>query len=316
MSPNTYDICGLTIKSELPIPLLLPSDGPKPDYEFKLLTSARAPACRWKHHFKLPDGRPWMSVAGLPSDFHLSFPKLAHFSVSAAAKEICCYCKSEISPVTLLHLFLDLLMPLILSQQEKLVLHAGAVMISGKVIAFIGGTGQGKSSITASFGQKGFPVVADDCLVIEDKGRHRICTPLYPGLRLWPDAVFELFGGDLILPAVAHYTEKRRLGPDTGLLDFCREPGPLEHMYVLSTRPERKYGQAVTIDPLSPREALMELVKHPYRLGLNPRQRLKHEFEAIGRLANSLAVSRLYYSRDYALLPEVHGAILADLDQD
>jgi len=36
-------------------------------------------------------------------------------------------------------------------------------------IAFLGETGQGKSTIAASLGRQGFPVVTDDCLVVEEK---------------------------------------------------------------------------------------------------------------------------------------------------
>ena len=255
-----------------------------------------------------------MSVGGENANFHLGFSKLAHFSVSAAEKEICCYYKPDVPLESIVHLLLDMVVPLLLSQQGRLVLHAGAVMISGKIIAFLGETGQGKSSLTASFGQKGFAVVTDDCLVVEDTERHHICTPLYPGLRLWPDAVLALFGGDLSLPAVTHYTDKRRLGPEKGLLIFCSEPGPLDRIYVLSTHQEKKNKRTITIDSLLPREAFMELVKHPYRLGLNPRERLRGEFQTLGRLVNSLAVRRICYPRDYALLPEVREAILADLN--
>jgi hypothetical protein len=314
LSKNTYNICGLSIKSDISVPQLSPADGKEPDYAFNVLTTGSAPVCRWRRHFSLPDGKPWMSVGGRNADFHLRFSKLAHFRVSGSEKEICCYCKSDIPLESIVHLFLDMVVPLVLSQQDRMVLHAGAVMISGKIIAFLGETGQGKSSITASFGQKGFAVVTDDCLVVEDTERHHICTPLYPGLRLWPDAVLALFGDDLSLPAVAHYTDKRRLGPEKGLLIFCSEPGPLDQIYVLSTQQKKKDNRTITIDPLSPREAFMELVKHPYRLGLNPRERLRGEFQTLGRLVNSLAVRRICYPRDYALLPDVHEAILADLN--
>jgi hypothetical protein len=113
---------------------------------------------------------------------------------------------------------------------------------------------------------------------------------------------------------VAHYTDKRRLGPEKGLLIFCPEPGPLDRIYVLSPQQKKKDNRTITIDPLSPREAFMELVKHPYRLGLNPRERLRGEFQTLGRLVNSLAVRRICFPRDYALLPDVHEAILADLN--
>jgi hypothetical protein len=316
LSENTYNICGLSIKSDIPIPQLPPADGKEPDYALKVLTTGSAPVCRWKLHFSLPNGKPWMSVGGRNADFHLRFSKLAHFSVSGSEKEICCYCKSDFPLESIVHLFLDMVVPLLLSQQDRMVLHAGAVMISGKIIAFLGETGQGKSSLTTSFGQKGFAVVTDDCLVIENKEGHPIGTPLYPGLRLWPEAVLALFGDDLSLPPVAHYTDKRRLGPEKGLLIFCPEPGPLDRIYVLSAQQEKKDNRTITIDSLSPRDAFMELVKHPYRLGLNPREKLRTEFQTLSRLVNSLTVCRIRYPRDYAALPDVHEAILADLNTE
>ena len=316
MSGHTYSICGLSIESDTPIPQLRPVHGKEPDYAFRVFTTGIAPVCRWKRYFILPNGQPWMSVGGKNGDFHLRFSQLAHFSVSGTKKEICCYCKPDVPLESIVHLLLDMVVPLLLSQQGRLVLHAGAVSISGKIIAFLGETGQGKSSITASFGQKGFPVVTDDCLVVEDKGRYLVCIPLYPGLRLWPDAVSALFGDVLSLPAVTHFTDKRRLGAEKGLLTFSAYPGPLERIYVLSARQNRqkkKDDSTITIDPLAPREAFMELVKHPYRLGLNTRERLREEFQNLGRLVNSLAIRRIVYPRDYALLPDVHAAILADL---
>jgi len=301
------------MESDTPIPQLSPVDGNGPDLVFKVSTTGIAPVCPWKRHFILPNGQPWMSVGGKNADFHLRFSKLAHFSVSSTEKEICCYCRPDVPLESIVHLLLDMVVPLLLSQQGRLVLHAGAASIYGKIIAFLGETGQGKSSITASFGQKGFPVVTDDCLVVEDKGRYPVCIPLYPGLRLWPDAVSALFGDDLSLPAVAHFTDKRRLGIEKGLLTFSGNPGPLKRIYVLSARQKKKDDSTVTIDPLGPREAFMELVKHLYRLGLNTRKRLREEFQTLGRLVNSLSVRRLCYPRDYALLPDVHEAILADL---
>jgi hypothetical protein len=84
-------------------------------------------------------------------------------------------------------------------------------------------------------------------------------------------------------------------------------------MYVLSAKSGNRGDRSVTIDPLTPREAFMELVKHPYRLGLDNREWLKEEFQALGRLVNSLAVRRVTYPRNYGLLPKVCEAILEDL---
>lgn len=208
-----------------------------------------------------------------------------------------------------------MVMPLIQSQQGMLVLHAGAVSVSGKIIAFLGETGQGKSSLTASFGLNGQPVVTDDCLVVDEKTGTLTGLPLYPGLRLWPDTVTALFGSSLTLPPVAHYTDKQRLGPDNGAMPFHSEPAPLGAMYVLNAKTQTADDRSITIDRLRPRQAFMELMKHPYRLGIDHHDRLQEEFRSLGRVVNSLKIRRITYPRDYALLPKVYNAILKDLNQ-
>ncbi len=313
MPHYSYNICGMSIESAHPLLGLSPVDAEDPDYAFKVCASGSAPECSWLRHFEVTNGKPWLSVAGRENDFHLRFPDLGHFHANTAAKEIRCYREADTPIESIVHLFLDMVMPLVLSQQGRLVLHAGAVSVFGNIIAFLGETGQGKSSITASFGLKGYPVVTDDCLVVDKKNETPWGVPLYPGLRLWPDAVLAIFGDDLSLPDVAHYTNKQRLGPGADVLTFRSEPGPLGGMYVLSAKSGNRDDRSVTIDPLTPREAFMELVKHPYRLGLDNREWLKEEFQALGRLVNSLAVRRVTYPRNYGLLPKVCEAILEDL---
>ena len=74
------------------------------------------------------------------------------------------------------HLFLDSVIPLILSRREPLVLHASAILFDGRAIAFIGTSGQGKSTLAASHSQLGYSLISDDYLVF----RHDLRTS---GLR-------------------------------------------------------------------------------------------------------------------------------------
>ncbi|HKS96499.1 MAG TPA: hypothetical protein VJV74_10250, partial [Terriglobia bacterium] len=118
---------------------------------------------------------------------------------------------------TVRHLFLDQVFPLLLSKRGRLVLHASAVLIPGGAIAFLGETGQGKSTLASSFSQRGFPFLTDDCLLLEEKGGQLVGIPSYPGLRLWPKTVAALFAEEPPVSRVAHYTTKKRLGR----LPFC-----------------------------------------------------------------------------------------------
>ena len=195
MSLYTYTICGLSIDSDIPI-LELPAENGsgESDYTFMAHTQENPPSCNWLHHYTQADMTPWLSLAGEDTNYHLRFPELAHFHVSAQAKAIQCYPMPGTPLTTITHLFLDIVLPLILSRQAGLVLHGGAVLIAGQMIAFLGETGQGKSTIAASLGQQGFPVVTDDCLVVEEREGQFFGNPLYPSLRLWPEAISALFG--------------------------------------------------------------------------------------------------------------------------
>src|SRR5690606_13487149 len=72
--------------------------------------------------------------------------------------------------------------------------HASSVALpDGKVVAFLGGTGQGKSTLAAAFMQYGCELVTDDCLLLDCEQGHVLALPAYRSLRLWPDSLSALF---------------------------------------------------------------------------------------------------------------------------
>jgi hypothetical protein len=123
------------------------------------------------------------------------------------------------------------------------------------VVAFLGASGQGKSTIAAALEARGHPLVADDVVAV-DPGHAPapLVPPGIPQLKLWPDAVTALGGRPDALPRV-HPTEDKR----------ARIPGnvapgalPLRGCYVLAD------GDALEIEPLGGHPAVFELVQHSY----------------------------------------------------
>ena len=309
-----YSICGFTLESNIALPELLPAYNKKPELAFRLLRAQRVDASfPWLHHYPLSDGRPWLSVGELGTGYLFRFPDLADFHLLPKAKEIRCYPNPNTPLETIRHLFLDQVMPLFLSEGGKLVLHASAVVTPEGAIAIVGETGQGKSTLTASFAQRGFSVLTDDCLLVEEQNGQLFGIPSYPGLRLWPDSISALFGNKSRLPRVAHYADKRRFTARDGQLQFSMEPVPLHKIYVLVAT-EQSEPSMPTIDQLSPRDAFIELIAYSYRLRVSGHERLNQEFERIGRAASSLSLSRLTSPRNLSLLPVVQNAVLADLE--
>ena len=69
-----------------------------------------------------------------------------------------------------------------LTRRSRLVLQAGAIDTPLGAIALLGRTGIGKSTLAASLARAGFPLIADDFLLLRDD---IVAVPSYPGLRLW-----------------------------------------------------------------------------------------------------------------------------------
>jgi hypothetical protein len=84
----------------------------------------------------------------------------------------------------------------LLHQRGLLPLHANAVEIDGRAVAFMGESGAGKSTLAAWFHDRGHRVIADDvCVVGFDDDGKPFAAPGLPRLRLWSEAL-ELTGRD------------------------------------------------------------------------------------------------------------------------
>lgn len=163
-------------------------------------------------------------------------------------------------------------MPLLLSQQGRLVLHASAVSTQEGAIAFVGVTGSGKSTLASSFSADGMAVLTDDCLLLQEEEGCVVAIPSYPGVRLWPETATAIFGEGKPLAEVAHYTEKRRVDENAGI-QFCARPAVLRRMYFLVPPDEEEPAQEVRIEALSARDAAIELVKFTYLIDVTDRNR-------------------------------------------
>jgi hypothetical protein len=77
-------------------------------------------------------------------------------------------------------------MGLLLHQRGLLPLHANAIEIDGRAVAFMGESGAGKSTLAAWFQERGHRIIADDVCVVAFDGEGRALTqPGIPRLRLW-----------------------------------------------------------------------------------------------------------------------------------
>ena len=311
-----YLFCGLTLESNIPLEITtVAAEQPQYIFQFHPAQRFRPAPNYWFHHIYLPNGEQWLSLAKVKTGYLLRFSNLADFYVTATGKEIHCYPHPNTPLNTIQHLFLDQVMPLVLSHQGKCVLHASAVAIANRAVAFIGEAGWGKSTLAASFCVLGYPALTDDCLLLERQNGQIFGIPSYPGLRLWSDAFSSLSDADAALSPVAHYTRKQRLVSNNSGLPFCHDPHPLCQVYLLPSPEEMENTSTITIIPLLARDAFITLVKYSFHLDITDKKRTREEFEYLGQVANSVPCYKLNFPRDLSRLPEVREAILENINQ-
>ena len=305
-----YRVCELLVESSVPLPELSPVEGVSPDCRFEVLPSAEGftEDVHWFHQWTDADKETWLRLADRDEDFLLRFPERGDFLISRDGRDIRCRSLPSTPQSTIRHLFLDQIVPLILSRRESLVLHASAILTPQGVIAFVGKSGQGKSTLAACFGQSGFRLLSDDYLVLRKRADDWLAIPSYPGVRLWPETSDGIFSVAPQSTEIAHYTDKRRVS-DPALVPFAEGASALRCLYFLNDESDAFLPEPAVF-PLRPREAFMKLVSCAFTLDVRDKVRLERQFVAIGQITTQLLCFRLEYARDFAMLPAVRRMIV------
>jgi hypothetical protein len=145
----------------------------------------------------------------------------------------------------------------ILQQRGYLVLHASAVVVGGKAVAFIGWKGKGKSTTAASLYVRGCPLLTDDLLALDGKdGQPVLAHPGFPQFKLWPDsAKTALFEDAETLPKLMADYDKR---VKTVVSGFASAPAPLAAIYVL------EFGSELAVHQLVQQETFKQIVSNTF----------------------------------------------------
>jgi hypothetical protein len=191
----------------------------------------------------------------------------------------------------------------LLRQRGYLVLHASAVACRHRAAVFLGASGWGKSTLAAALHQRGFPFIADDVVAIDTGKAVPVVLPGVPQVKLWPDAVAALHEDTAALPRV-HPQFEKRVRPLSA--PIVTEPAPLGRLYVLAD------GPAPALEPVAPREALVELLRHSYGARTLQHVRREAHFLQCAAVARAVPVARLAYPRALERLPEAIRLVEAD----
>lgn len=189
-------------------------------------------------------------------------------------------------------------MSVILRQRGFLVLHASSVAIQDKVVAFLGHSGWGKSTLAAALHTHGHSVITDDVLAISlEDVENPIVVPSFPQCKLSPQAA-EALGKDpnSLEPLYAH-SSKRAYHFQSG---FQQERLPLHSIYLLSR------GDSHSITPLSFKDAFAYLVSHTRAMDvLRDSQSLQAHFQQCTHLLKQISYYRFTRKPSLEELPDL-----------
>ena len=307
-----YSFSGLTLASDalLPeLPSVEPSEEKAPDISFRQLDVPFGASCdEDASEDPARAGALVPRLIRIARGYLLSFPGLAEFLVDEDGRRVSARSLPDTAAETLRHLLLDQVLPRVLAWRGRLVLHSGAVRVGERVVAFLGGTGTGKSTLVASLHAAGHPALTDDGLVVVPSRSGALAFPTYVGLRLWPDSAFALLPEAPSLGPLNPGSPKRRVGLETGPAGVV-EPSPLAALFEMGEALEAG-SEAVSLERLSPRDGCMAIIANSFQLDPTDRTRASRLLHGAAEVASSSPVFRLSCLRDYSLLPQVRRAIL------
>jgi hypothetical protein len=209
------------------------------------------------------------------------------------------------------HWFCSLVLGVASLQQRRIVLHASGVVVADRGVAFVGNGGTGKTTLAASFGREGQPLLSEDALPVRIAPDTVHAVPFLPGIRLWRESIDRLAGSERHYQRALSWLDKERIpvGGEWGAV--CCDEVPLRVIYDLSPA---EGHEGIDITETTGVAKVMRLVSSVYfanALSAEGQVGLVEDAERLGRFVR---LRRLTYSRTFEALPALRAAILCDLD--
>jgi len=190
-------------------------------------------------------------------------------------------------------------------------LHATVVVVADRAVAFLGGNGSGKSSLAACFVNGGYLLLTDDLLLLHAGAGQFVAYPGPARIKLFPQIASRYFGGRADAVPMNPDTQKRILAIDAD--QHAAAPAPLAAIFTLAPPRDAGRNDCVRIDPLPPREALIEVVRGTFNRRLVDGDRLARQFDMAARISTFVPIKRIAYPRTLDRLADVRDAVLADV---
>lgn len=218
--------------------------------------------------------------------FQFAYGDGVGFVVDARGRRIAVTCAGTATLADAASYLVGVILGFVLRLRRRMALHASVVAVDERAIAILGNAGSGKSTTAATFASMGHRVLADDvCVPVEHADGFRV-EPGYPGIRLRPDAVQEIFGSETALPRVSPSWDKRLLELASETYRFQPRSLPIGGLYWL--RQARSPESTNRIRRLVASERMIRLVTVSYPRYLLDADMKADEFDTLAKIASCI----------------------------
>lgn len=284
---NTYRLHGTTVTSDLDLHLPPVTQPGIPD--LTLRRAARPPVEDWEPaagtvlaHLREAD-RSWYLLARTPSGYRLRFAGLCDFDLSGDLRRASWAVVPGADPSVAAILAAGTLIAFRLSMAGHLVLHASAVRVRGRGLAFVGRSGMGKSTMATLMCTDGAALLTDDVARVGFDGDDVFVSPGGPESRLRPAAAPLV---DLLDSAAG--TRATSDGRTAVSLPSCTDDAARLDAVIVPV-PSRERGD-LELSVLTASQALILLGQFPRILGWADPRVLDQQFNLLADLVERVPV--------------------------
>lgn len=243
--------------------------------------------------WRSPDGGVWATTVDAGGEVRIEFPSFGVATLSRSSGEVTGYPDEGIDPETFRVRIEKEAYPVLYQAIGLVSLHASAVAIGDRVIALVGPTHAGKSTLAHAWCRLDprARIVADDAVVVDPAKDFSVRElPFVPSLRSATRARFGV-PEDAVLERVTGRTD-----------GVSRLVGALL-LYPTSAAP--------TVDSIPAADAVLRLLPDAYCFLLSEADAARQFYESMLDLVSRLPIRRLAYPHDFAAL-EATVARIAD----
>jgi hypothetical protein len=312
-----YRVYGLTLSSNRQLPRLSPVEPRAPHVDLEVLPPGEAPlrALEWVQ--RDPDRMLWRARTERGSLLRLRYDgadSSAEFVIDEQGEAVWATLSEGVEIEEAAELFLGPVFSCVLEQRGLTCLHASVVRIDGRVVAFVGGKGAGKSTTLLAFVERGGTPVSDDVAVLTRRGGRPAVHPGEPRVRIRQDSAEALLGSYDSLRPVWKQEEMRpakryaELPGESSARDLG--PVPLDAAYLLAPRGCADLKPSVRALPGA--KALVRLMSERHVASVLEPDGHKRDFARLAELVQEIPIRELLRPEGLHAASETVDAVLAD----